>query len=250
MSGFECFCGKTTTSESGLWITFKNAHALKIKGKVKFKIREVFTSYSNLNGFIILDNYYQKKYWDELKFTQISIYLKKGVDRDQVLKKLEELLNVAGELDIFDNHVIRKKVVKIFDKTFAITYAIQGIALIVSLLGVGNMLYAVALERRREISILKYLGTDDKLLTKIYTLSAGLIGVAGTVYGFILGYILSEIIVKVVNTKSFGWSIAFQIDLAKNLYLLIILIFFVILSGLLPIKTIKQLDPKRFVTNE
>ncbi|ADR17956.1 FtsX-like permease family protein [Calditerrivibrio nitroreducens] len=220
------------------------------KGKVKFKIREVFTSYSNLNGFIILDNYYQKKYWDELKFTQISIYLKKGVDRDQVLKKLKELLNVAGELDIFDNHVIRKKVVKIFDKTFAITYAIQGIALIVSLLGVGNMLYAVALERRREISILKYLGTDDKLLTKIYTLSAGLIGVAGTVYGFILGYILSEIIVKVVNTKSFGWSIAFQIDLAKNLYLLIILIFFVILSGLLPIKTIKQLDPKRFVTNE
>jgi len=37
MSGFECFCGKTTSSESGLWITFKNAHSLKIKGKMKFK---------------------------------------------------------------------------------------------------------------------------------------------------------------------------------------------------------------------
>ncbi|PMP72715.1 MAG: ABC transporter permease [Calditerrivibrio nitroreducens] len=220
------------------------------KGRVKFKIREVFTSYSNLNGFIILDNYFQKKYWDELKFTQISIYLKEGVDRDQVLKKLEDLVNVKGELDIFDNQVIRKKVLKIFDKTFAITYAIQGIALIVSLLGVGNMLYAVALERRREISILKYLGTDDKLLTKIYTLSAGFVGVVGTVYGFVLGYILSVIIVRVVNTKSFGWSIAFHIDLTKNFYLLIILVFFVILSGLLPIKTIKQLDPKRFVTNE
>jgi len=37
MSGFEHFCGKTTSSESGLWITFKNAHSLKIKGKVKVK---------------------------------------------------------------------------------------------------------------------------------------------------------------------------------------------------------------------
>jgi hypothetical protein len=37
MSGFEYFCGKTTSSESGLWITFKNAHSLKIKGKVKVK---------------------------------------------------------------------------------------------------------------------------------------------------------------------------------------------------------------------
>jgi hypothetical protein len=40
MSGFECFCGKTTSSESGLWITFKNAHSLKIKGKVKVKREE------------------------------------------------------------------------------------------------------------------------------------------------------------------------------------------------------------------
>jgi len=238
---------------------FKIRYGLKVgdfieidtpKGKGKFKIREIFTSYSTVNGFIIFDNSFQKRYWDELKFTQVSIYLKKGVDSDSVISKLENLINQDGSLDIFNNDVIRKKVIKIFDKSFAITYAIQGIALIVSLLGVGNMLYAVALERRKEISILKYLGANNILLSKIYTLSAAVIGFFGVFYGVLLGSVLSVIIIKVVNTKSFGWSIEYHVNFLKTSLLLLVLVLFVIFAGLLPIKTIKQLDPKKFASYE
>ncbi|UOD33742.1 ABC transporter permease [Deferribacteraceae bacterium V6Fe1] len=232
---------------------FKEGDLIEIdtpKGKEEFKIREIFTSYSTVNGFMIFDNSFQKNYWDEFKFTQVSIYLKKGADADKIIYNLESLINNEGSLDIFDNDIIRKKVIKIFDKSFAITYAIQGVALIVSLLGVGNMLYAVALERRKEISILKYLGANNRLLSKIYTLSAGIIGLFGALYGVLLGGILSVIIIKVVNTKSFGWSIEYHVNYLKTSLLLLVLVLFVIFAGLLPIKTIKQLDPKKFASFE
>jgi len=220
------------------------------KGLEKFEVREIFNSYSTVNGFIIFDNSFQKKYWGEFKYTQISIYLKKGVNGDTVISKLETLINNDNKLDIFNNSTIRTKVMNIFDKSFAITYAIQGIALIVSLLGMGNMLYAVALERRKEISILKYVGANNRMLSKIYTLSAGIIGLFGALYGVLLGGILSVIIIKVVNTKSFGWQVDYDINLLKISLLLFILVIFVIFAGILPIKTIKQLDPKKFATYE
>jgi len=220
------------------------------KGLEKFEVREIFNSYSTVNGFIIFDNSFQKKYWGEFRYTQISIYLKKGVNADTVISKLETLINNYNKLDIFNNNTIRKKVMNIFDKSFAITYAIQGIALIVSLLGMGNMLYAVALERRKEISILKYLGANNRMLSKIYTLSAGIIGLFGTLYGLLLGGILSVIIIKVVNTKSFGWQVDYDINFLKISLLLFTLVIFVIFAGILPFKTIKQLDPKKFATYE
>jgi putative ABC transport system permease protein len=220
------------------------------KGKQDFRVREIFTSYSTTNGFIIFDNVFQKKYWNDNKFNQINLYVKKGVNVDNVINRLNKLINKNGTLNISNNKTLKRKILNIFDKSFAITYAIQGIALVVSLLGVGNMLYAVALERRKEISILKYLGSSNKLLSNIYTLSSGIVGFFGTIYGVLLGIILSVIILKVVNTKSFGWTIDFYIQYGKLGIFLFILMFFVVLSGFLPIKTIKGIDPKKFASYE
>jgi putative ABC transport system permease protein len=220
------------------------------KGDETFFIREIFTSYSTTNGIILMDKSFQEKFWGTNDFTQLSIFLKKGYRTDDIIEQIKEKLGGNLLLDIYDNNVLKKKVLNIFDKTFQITYAIQIIALIISLLGVANMLYAVALEKRREISILKYLGADNFLLLKIFIVSSSIIGLAGIFYGLLLGGMLSFIIVKIVNTVSFGWSITFYIKSVKLFFTLFILFLFVILSGCLPIKTIKQTDPKRYISYE
>jgi len=219
-------------------------------GRKKFKVREVFTSYSTTQGFIIMDKSFQKKYWNSSAFTQLSVFLKKNADTEKVIKKIKDELENTYTLDIMNNKLLRQKVMGIFNNSFQITYAIQLTALIISLLGVANMLYAVALERKREISILKYLGADNKFLTKIYMISAGFIGFCGIIYGVILGFILSFIIIKVVNTISFGWSISIHLDVISIFTTLVILLIFVILAGILPLKTIKQTDPKKSVSYE
>jgi len=219
-------------------------------GRKKFRVREVFTSYSTTQGFIIFDKSFQKKYWNSSAFTQLSIFLKKNAVTEKVIKKIREELGGKYTLDILNNKVLRQKVMGIFNNSFQITYAIQLTALIISLLGVANMLYAVALERKREISILKYLGADNKFLTKIYMISAGFIGFCGIIYGVILGFILSFIIIKVVNTISFGWSIGIHLNVISIFTTLVILLIFVIIAGILPLKTIKQTDPKKSVSYE
>jgi len=219
-------------------------------GQKKFKVREVFTSYSTTQGFIILDKSFQEQYWGSTASTQLSIFLKKGVDTEKVIEKIREDLGGKYTLDILNNNILRQKVMGIFNNSFQITYAIQLTALIISLLGVANMLYAVALERKREISILKYLGANNKFLTKIYMISAGFIGFCGIIYGVILGFILSFIIIKVVNTISFGWSIGIHLDVLNISVTLVFLLIFVIIAGILPLKTIKQTDPKKSISYE
>ena len=51
---------------------------------------------------------------------------------------------------------------RIFDSTFAITYALELIAIVVAMLGVAGTLLTLVLERRRELSMLRLIGADRR----------------------------------------------------------------------------------------
>ena len=149
-----------------------------------------------------------------------------------------------------NNQELRNKILGIFNKTFAITYAIEFISIIVSLIGVINTLLALVFERKREISIIRYIGGTWEQIRQTLLLSAGIIGVTGIVFGTILGPIMSLILIHVVNKISFGWEIHFQLP-ALYLFAVSLLLFLTVLSaGLLPSAVARRIDPKRFVSFE
>jgi putative ABC transport system permease protein len=98
---------------------------------------------------------------------------------------------------------------EIFDQTFAITYALQAIALIVATLGILTTLAASVLERTREIGILRSLGFDRGGLVTVILAEAGWLAVLATALGILAGLGLSLILIHVINKQSFGWSIQF-----------------------------------------
>ncbi len=128
------------------------------KGMKRFVISDIFSSYSTTSGFVYLDRRWLKEYWGLDDATQLGIYLKKEVDVNGFIGRLKEMLSSRYSLEITNTAQLRAKVLSIFDRTFAITYAIELISIIVSLIGVINTLLALVLERKREISIFRYLG--------------------------------------------------------------------------------------------
>jgi putative ABC transport system permease protein len=219
-------------------------------GNVKFRINDVFSSYSTTAGFIYIDRKWLKKYWGLDDATQISVYLKDNVDADRFIRTLRSALSSDYALEIMNNQELRSKITGIFNKTFAITYAIEFISIIVSLIGVINTLLALVFERKREISIIRYLGGTWEQIRQTLLLSAGIIGVTGIVFGTILGPIMSLILIHVVNKISFGWEIHFQLP-ALYLSAVSMLLFLAVLSaGLLPSAVARKIDPKRFVSFE
>jgi putative ABC transport system permease protein len=99
---------------------------------------------------------------------------------------------------------------RIFDETFAITYALQVIAMTVALLGVVATLVTLVLERQGEIAVLRALGmTRGQVAGMVVAESAGM-GVAGSIAGTGAGFALALLLIHVINKQSFGWSITWQ----------------------------------------
>jgi ABC-type antimicrobial peptide transport system permease subunit len=109
---------------------------------------------------------------------------------------------------------------------------------------------ALVLERKREISIFRYLGGSWGQLRLTLVLSAGIVGVTGILLGGVMGPMMSVIFIEVINKISFGWEIHFRIP-ALYLALVTAVLFLVTLSaGLVPLKVAQRIDPKRFISFE
>jgi len=118
------------------------------------------------------------------------------------------------------------------------------------LIGVINTLLALVFERKREISIIRYLGGSWKQIQETIILSAGIIGVTGIFLGSLLGSLMSIILIYVVNKISFGWEIHFQVPFLYLSAVTLILFLTTMFAGFLPSKVAKTIDPGRFASFE
>jgi putative ABC transport system permease protein len=219
-------------------------------GNAAFRVNDIFSSYATTSGFIYIDRKWLNKYWGLDDMTQMSVYLKKNANVGEFIGRLREKLPPGYSLDIMNNQTLRDKVMDIFNKSFAITYAIEFISIIVSLIGVINTLLALVFERKKEISVIRYLGGSWGQIQQTLILSAGLVGLAGILLGSLLGPLMSIILVRVVNKISFGWQIHFRIPFVYLSAVTAVLFLTTLFSGLLPSRVARRIDPKRFVSFE
>jgi putative ABC transport system permease protein len=219
-------------------------------GSAEFTVNDIFSSYSTTSGFIYLDKKWLREYWGLDDATQVSVYVKDGVDVDEFIYNLNDRLSPNFSLEIMNNQELRQKIMNIFNSSFAITYAIELIAIIVSLIGVINTLLALVFERKREISIIRYLGGSWKQIQQNMILSAGIVGITGILLGMLLGPLMSIIFINVVNKISFGWEIHFKIPFIYLISITALLFCTTLLAGVLPSKVARKIDPKRFISFE
>jgi putative ABC transport system permease protein len=114
------------------------------------------------------------------------------------------------DIEIFDNRYLRRASMKVFDRTFAITWALEAVAIVVAMLGAANSLLALVLDRRRELALLRYLGASRPQIRAMVLAEAGLLGLFAAILGTALGFVLSLLLIFVVNKQSFGWTIQFH----------------------------------------
>ncbi len=220
------------------------------KGKVAFTVNNTSISYSTMSGFLYMDRRWLKEYWGLDDATQLSVYLAKGWDTGQFKKEIEKSLGGKYALEITDNAELRRDVLGIFDKSFALTYTIELIAIVISLIGVVNALLILVFERKREIAVLRYLGASWRQIRSVMALTAGILGSAGTVLGAVMGWAISIVITHVINKISFGWEVALRAPLLTLAALMALLIVATTAAGLVPAYLARKIDPKAFISFE
>jgi putative ABC transport system permease protein len=144
---------------------------------------------------------------------------------------------------IFANRDIRREAIRIFDQTFAITYALEAIAVIVAVMGIAGALLSIVIDRRREFGLLRFLGASTVQVRKLILVEAGLIGILANIAGLVLGLCLSLVLIFVINKQSFGWTIQFHWPVAILIGALSVVYFATVLAGLYPARIAQRLNP-------
>jgi putative ABC transport system permease protein len=175
-----------------------------------FPVTGVYRDYSSDRGAVVMERALFVRSFDDDRINTVVIYLKPGVSGETARAQLERHLGPKYHAFAVLNREIRGEVMKIFDQTFLITYALLGIAIVVAVLGIINTLSALILERTRELALLRVLGMSRAEVRRMIVLESGIVGLTSTVVGLAMGYVLSWILIFVINKQSFGWTIEFH----------------------------------------
>ncbi|MBI1760226.1 MAG: ABC transporter permease, partial [Acidobacteria bacterium] len=176
--------------------------------------------------------------------------LKDGANADAVK---DELLKAFGEryrVLIYTNTGIRQEVLRIFDSTFAITYALEAIAIFVAILGVASTLLTLLLERKRELALLRLIGADRQQVRKMVMIEAALIGGVSQSMGLVVGLLLSLVLIYVINVQSFGWTIQFHLPVLFLLQSSLLILVVTTLSGIYPANRAAEMHAAAEVSEE
>jgi putative ABC transport system permease protein len=179
------------------------------QGPVEFTIAGRFYDYSTDGGKVVLDRSLYARLWGDRSATVFPIYLAPGADPEAIRRMVSERLQGGPPAMILTNGDLKREVLRIFDQTFAITYALEIIAVTVALLGIANTLLSGILERKRELAVLRAIGGTPAQVGRLILWESGLLGLAGTILGLGAGLVLSVLLIEVINKQSFGWTIVF-----------------------------------------
>jgi putative ABC transport system permease protein len=179
-------------------------------GKGLFPVLGVFYDYATDGGRVLMDRSVWQRHWRDQGITALAVYVDERADPDQVHTAIEIALAPTHRLSIVSNRGLRTEVLEIFDQTFAITRALDLVAMAVAALGVAGAVLAIVLERRREISVVRALGATRSQIIGVVVWEAALIGVLGTTLGVAVGFGVAAVLIHVVNVQSFGWTIMFS----------------------------------------
>lgn len=217
--------------------------------RADFQIADVYYDYGSERGFILMDRNTMKKYLPDEAPSNLAVYVADSSDPGQVRAEIEKVASGHRVL-ISSNADLRHEAVKIFDRTFAITYALEAVAVLVAVMGVAGALLALVIDRKRELGLLRFLGASGAQVRRMILSEAALLGLLANAAGLLLGFALSLILIFVINKQSFGWTIRFHWPVAVLSAAISIIFAATVLAGFYPARIAVRLNPIEVVHEE
>jgi putative ABC transport system permease protein len=174
----------------------------------KFFVAGIWRDYGRQQGAITIDTAdYTAITGDETR-TDGSVELEPGASAAQVIEGLRAGLPrpLAERIEFALPGELRALSLQIFDRSFAVTYLLEAIAILVGLAGVAATFSAQTLARTKEFGMLRHIGVTRHQIIAMLLLEGALLGAVGVIAGIGLGLAMSQVLIHVVNPQSFNWT--------------------------------------------
>ncbi len=196
-------------------------------GRQRFFVSAIWRDYARQNGAIVIDLDAYQQLTNDLSINELAIWTRDGVAAESIVSQSRQAIRpdlshlqwrTAGEL--------RKLSLQVFDRSFALTYVLEAIAILVALLGVTASFGAQTLARLREFAVSRYLGLSrSDVLRQLSAESLFVLGIA-VFWGLIIGLAIAAVLIFRVNPQSFHWTMEMRIPSWELLCAGLVLIVF------------------------
>ncbi len=204
------------------------------EGPRKFPIAGTFYDYTRDQGVVYLsaDNF--KRFWKDDRINSLAIYLRPEASPEALAKEFRARFSRSGQFMVLSNRELRVRIFEIFDQTFAVTYVLRTIAVLVAVVGIALTLTTLIAERSRELGVLRALGGSVGQLRRLLLWESGMIGLLAAAVGLASGLCLSVVLTGVINRAFFGWTIQLAFPLGSLAFTPVWIIAAAVLAGIYP----------------
>lgn len=180
-----------------------------VHGPSKLAVAAVFYDYTSERGIIMMDRATYLRLFEDPTLTSVGIFVDPRHPRRQQI--LAEVGRRAGEygLPVFTRDQLHANALKVFDSTFAVTRSMRILAIIVAFFGIAGAILTLFIERQREFGIYRALGFSTFQVARITLMEGLALGMLSFLLSLGVGTAMAGILIKVINLRSFNWTIFF-----------------------------------------
>jgi putative ABC transport system permease protein len=179
---------------------------LTAKGQQSVWVGGLFRDYGRQHGSVVMSTSDFERLTGDRSRSSVSVWLASGADPAKVMAQIQGLGPELAQLKWITASDVRQLSLKIFDRSFAMTYALEAAALFVALFSVAAGVTGQLILRRREFGVLTHLGMSAPDRWRLVSLEVGLLLVVAVVWATFLGVLMSQILIHKVNPESFHWT--------------------------------------------
>ncbi|WP_426116109.1 FtsX-like permease family protein [Massilia sp. PWRC2] len=214
-----------------------------------FFVAGVWRDYASQNGAVQIRLADYRAITGDDKVSDAALWLRAGVAAGQLEATLRRL-PFGARLTLAQPGQIRALSLQIFDRSFAVTYLLEAIAIAIGMSGVAATFSAQTLARAREFGMLRHVGVTRGQILRILAIEGGALTILGVGCGFVLGLTISLILVFVVNPQSFHWTMQLHLPWTLLLSVAGLLLVAAVLTALVSGRYALSLGPIRAVRED
>lgn len=170
-----------------------------------FRIAGIWRDYARQQGSVVIELELFQALTGDGRVNDLGIFLTPGQPPQDLMRTIRALLGEQVTEMILPGE-LRTMILRIFDRTFLVTYLMEAVAIIIGLFGISTSFAALATSRRKELGILRHLGLPRRQIGGLLATEAALTALVGVGIGLVAGGAIALVLIEVINPQSFHWS--------------------------------------------
>jgi putative ABC transport system permease protein len=214
-------------------------------GSWTLEVVGVYADYGNPKGQIAVNIAALIRRFPQIPLTRLGLLVVPAAVPG-LISDLQEKFGL-DDRNLLDQASLKAESTRIFNRTFAVTAALNaftlgvaGIALLTSLLTLGN-------SRLPQLAPLWAIGITRRQLAAIELVKTMSVALITTLLALPLGLLVAWCLIAVVNVKAFGWRLPFDVFPLQLFELLVVAMAAALLAALIPVLKLARMQPASLI---